>query len=303
MQCEDAYQVYPIESSYTAIQVKSKLTKKELISAFDNIASFKKLRKVGVRHARNERGFGIIFAYDSDLAWMELVERIKELGLSAPRSVLPNMVVVLNKGYFIFREGNVGRLDNAEIEAIQDLQIMGHPDRQNLCLYGMYQALMTLLEKSEAPSVPLGSYFSLPFTSGRFSYQFAFGFVSELGSCAKHGDYLRKIGEDALKKVFDFCQTAQPIEYLEALSEAFGNSSLSSPGQHSQLVWIYNPERRALSDILLSTNGSLGFDQIRSAGIDILIPHYYSEKEDIISGCRACSTPTGKQKPRKTASS
>src|SRR5258708_29064083 len=131
MQREDAYQVYPIESSYAAIQVKSKLTKKELGNAFDNIASFKKLKRVGAQHTWNERGFGIIFAYDSDMEWMDLIEVIKDLASSSSRSVLPNMVVVLNKGYFTFREDNATKLRNVEIETIQDLQIMGNPDRQN----------------------------------------------------------------------------------------------------------------------------------------------------------------------------
>jgi len=289
MQREDAYQVYPIESSYAAIQVKSKLTKNELSKAFDNIASFKKLKKVGIRHARSERGFGIIFAYDSDLEWMELVDAIKGLALSSARSVLPNMVVVLNKGYFLFREGNVGVLRNAEIEAIQDLQIMGNPDRQNLCLYRVYHALTTLLEEGEAPSVPIASYFSLPLTSGQYSYEFAYGLVSELGTCDLHGDYLRKIGEDALKKVFEFCRTAQPIGYLEALSEASGPNSLLSAGQRSRLVWIYNPEQLALSDILLTPIGSIAFDEIRCADIYILLPFYYSQKEGIVSRCEACA--------------
>ena len=289
MEREDAYQVYPIESSYAAIQVKSKLTKKELSEAFDNIASFKNLKKVGTRHACGERGFGIIFAYDSDLDWMELVDTIKGLASSRPRTVLPNMVVVLNKGYFVFGEGNAGKLRNSEIEAIHDLQIMGNPDRQNRCLYGLYQALMMLLEEGEAPSVPIGSYFSLPLTSGQYSYQFALGFVSELGSCGNHGDYLRKIDKDALKKVLDFCQTTQPVGYWEALSQAYAQNSLLSPGQRSRLVWIYNPEQLELSNILVNPNGSIAFDEILCADVDILIPLYYSEKEGIISGCKACA--------------
>jgi uncharacterized protein DUF6602 len=185
MEREDAYQVYPIESSYAAIQVKSKLTEEELSKAFDNIASFKKLKKIGTRHAHSERGFGIIFAYDSDLTWMELVDAIKGLASSRPRAVLPNMIVILNKGYFIFREGNSGKLRNPEIEQIKDLQIMGNPDRHSLCLYGVYQGLMMLLEEGEAPSVPIWAYFNLPLTSGQYSYQFAFGFASELGSCGE----------------------------------------------------------------------------------------------------------------------
>jgi hypothetical protein len=44
---EEEYQVYPAESAFGAIEVKSKLTKAELTKAFENIASYKQLRKVG----------------------------------------------------------------------------------------------------------------------------------------------------------------------------------------------------------------------------------------------------------------
>jgi hypothetical protein len=87
MQREDAYQVYPAESAYGAIQIKSKLTKQELAKDFENIASFKRLHKVGDQHPRNDRGFGIIFAYDSDLEWMQLVDTLKDLASKSPRSV------------------------------------------------------------------------------------------------------------------------------------------------------------------------------------------------------------------------
>jgi hypothetical protein len=289
MQREDAYQVYPIESSYAAIQVKSKLTKDGLAKAFDNIASFKQLKKVGTRHTANERGFGIIFAYDSDLEWMDLVTAIKELGASSTRSTLPNMIVILNKGHFFFRDGKAAKFRNAEIEAIQDLQIMGHPDRQNHSLFSTYMVLMTLLQESEAPTVPLRNYFSLPLTSGEYSYEFALGFVSELGTCRDHGDYLRKIGQHSLTKVLQFSQTMQPVPYWETLWKASGQNHPVSASQQSLPVRIYNPDQVPLSDILFAPNGSIAFDHIRSGDLDILIPFYYSERDGIVAGCQACA--------------
>jgi hypothetical protein len=132
---------------------KSKLTKAELSKAFENIASYKKLRKVNTRHARSERGFGIIFAYDSDLEWTQLVDGIESLAPQYSREVLPNLIVVLKKGYFLFGDTSSRKLGNAEIESIQDLLLFGNPDRQGNCLYSFYTALMTLLRDGEAPPV------------------------------------------------------------------------------------------------------------------------------------------------------
>ncbi|WAH61835.1 hypothetical protein LZ023_34720 (plasmid) [Pseudomonas silvicola] len=47
MQRQDIYEVLPVEYCYGAIQVKSKLTTKELENAFKNIASFKRLKRRG----------------------------------------------------------------------------------------------------------------------------------------------------------------------------------------------------------------------------------------------------------------
>jgi len=289
MQREDAYQVYAAESAYGAIQVKSKLTQKEIKKAFENIASYKKLRKVGIQHSRSERGFGIIFAYDTDLEWMQLVDAVKTAASEVSRSVLPNLVVVLNKGYFLFGEGGVQKLRNVEIETIHDLQVFGNPDRQGRCLYDVYSIMMRLLQDSEAPAVPLDRYFHLPLTAGKHSYEFAWGFFAELGSCEEHGDYLRQISEEALDKVLAFCRTVQPVEYLEALSQAYGNSWIAQPSQRSKLVWIYNPDGLALSDILVTPGGTLAFDEIFAFDVPILIPHFYSVRDGIVARCKSCS--------------
>ena len=303
MQREDAYQVYPVESAYGAIQVKSKLTRQELSKAFGNIASFKRLRKADTRHSRNERGFGIIFAYDSDLEWMQLVDAVKGLASESPRSVLPNLVVVLNQGYFLFGEESASKLQNVEIEAIQDLKVFGSPDRQGRCLYDVYLALMTLLRGGEAPVVPIERYFNLPLTTGKYSYELAYGFVSELGSCKDHGDYLRKIREEAFEKVLTFCRTEQPIEYLEALSQAYGERWIAQPGRSSRLVWIYNPARLALSEVLVTPEGFIAFDEVVTSDIHILIPVCYSVKEAIVTGCKACAKLTRSSEPAEQTKS
>jgi hypothetical protein len=118
--------------------------------------------------------------------------------------------------------------------------------------------------------------------------EFACGFVSELGTCPEHGNFLRKIGEEALEKVLMFCRAEQPVEYLSALSQAAGDSWNGPSGERSRLVWIYNPGQLQLSELLFSPQGFIAFDEIVISDTHILIPIYYSVKEGIVSGCRAC---------------
>jgi hypothetical protein len=286
MKREEEYLVYPAESAYGAIQVKSRLTKPELAKAFENIASYKRLRKVGTLRPKNQRGFGIIFAYDTDMELPKLRDEIKRLAALRSKELLPNLIVVLGKMLYYFTDGNVGKLQNADIEAIQDLAVAGNPDGQH-SLYGFYSTLMELLRSGEASPVPIGEYYKLPSTAGKYSYDFVYGMVAEMGNCPTHGSFLRKLNEEGLEKVLRYCRSAKPMMYSEALAEAYGPAWAGTPEMLTRLLWVYNPEQRPLPEILV-IDISLAFDEIIVEGTPILIPYYYSIKEGIISGCGSC---------------
>ena len=289
MKREEEYLVYPAESAYGAIQVKSRLTKLELAKAFENIASYKTLRKVGTLRPTSERGFGIIFAYDTDMELPKLRDEIKSLAVSQPKEILPNLIVVLGKVLYYFTDGNVGKLLNADIETIHDLGVAGNPDGQH-SLYGFYSTLMELLGSGEASPVPIAQYYKLPSTAGKYSYDFMYGMVAEMGNCPTHGSFLRKLNEEGLEKVLGYCRSVKPMMYSEALAEAYGPAWAGTPDMWTRLVWVYNPEQRPLSEILVF-DISLAFDEIIVEETSILIPYYYSIKEGIISGCGSCPAP------------
>ena len=84
----------------------------------------------------------------------KLRDEIKRLAALQPKELLPNLIVVLGKMLYYFTDGNVGKLQNADIEAIQDLAVAGNPDGQH-SLYGFYSTLMELLRNGEASPVPI----------------------------------------------------------------------------------------------------------------------------------------------------
>jgi hypothetical protein len=293
MQRQDVYEVYPVETCYGAIQVKSKLTKHELQNAFANVSSFKKLSKVGVTKPSSDHGFAVIFAYDTDLEWTEVVDEIKKLSSSVQRQELPNAVVILSKGLFLYGDGTAGKFLNQEIETLAELKVHGFPDRMNQCLYSLYSILLTLLRSSEVCPVPSDMYFRLPQTSGDLSYEFALGFLFDTGYCAKHGDYQRRISQKSLEKLMSYCSTHPPEKYTEAVHSAYG---ISGPGGRffgmPEYVWVYNPEGCNLCEILVTELKSFSCDHIRCEGRDILVPHYYSAREGIVEGCPKCKSPS-----------
>ena len=299
MKRENVYEVLPVESIYGVIQVKSRLNKGEIKDGLDNIASFKRLDRVQhqssfrINSGLQERGFGLLFAYDSDLEWTELIEEIEAWAKANPARLWCNGIFILNKGSFTYGEGNSGKIKNSELEAIRKLQMFGFPDRQNLCLYQFQHTLISLLRGTSIQPPNYEDYFRLPFTANEFSYQFTFGSFAELAKCEKHGDFQRKIGADQLAKLINWCKTAQPMNWIKATDIAYGRPSdreeayARQPGD----VRIYNPEALPLSEILVDSHSqALAYDSIECAGMAIFVPYYYSAKEGIIGGCPKCKS-------------
>lgn len=309
MQRQNVYEVLPVEYCYGAIQVKSRLTKKELKNGFDNISSFKKLRKLsGDRHyhfSQHEKiqsdGFGIIFSYDTDMDWADIVAELQSHARTYDRAVLPNAVFILTKGFFLFGNKKFASAYNSDIKNLDDIIISGSPDREGLCLYQLYDIVFNLLSKTQTQEVLPHQYFRLPLTAGDYSYEYVFGKLAEFGSCEIHGDYARIFTPEKLEKVIIWCQAAEPINWIKAIDIAYGNPGDNIEAYERQPgdVRIYNPENLPLSDILVAdrevlVDGEtvftkvLSFDSIVSCGLNISIPYYYQVTEDLVQRCSKC---------------
>jgi len=306
MSRESVYEVFPIESAYGVIQVKSQLNRREIKDGLENLASFKALDRQPNQRARlvirngrsSERGFGILFAFDSDLKWLDILREIEAFANKQPKRFWCNGVFILSKGMFLHGDAHGGKFFNNDIENIQDLQMFGFPDRESQCLYQLYTILMSLLRSTSVEPTPVNSYFRLPLIADAHSYDFCLGPFAELASCEKHGDYQRKITPDQLAKLIEWCRNTKSINWIKATDIAYGRPDnpeayARQPGE----VRIYNPENLPLSDILLmdtflgdKTVKGLAFDAIRCADMIMYVPYYYSEKERIISNCPKCDT-------------
>ncbi|MCY1264129.1 hypothetical protein D9M68_283470 [compost metagenome] len=307
MHRNDAYDVFPIESSLGGIQVKSRLNKAELKDAFINIASLRRLRKLG----RDHRAFGIIFAFDTDLEWKDLIAEVKKNSENLDNQEIPNAIFILTKGHFIFGSEKFGSIHSAHVPAASESRVVyGTPNQQNQVLYTLYSIALALLREAPILQVPIDKYFSLPPTVGDISYQFCLGHFAELGNCTEHGPYARRIAEKPLRKVLAFCRASKPVSYAHAISEAFQRieSTANFWGMPSE-VFIYNPDGLPNKDILsidrefldgdkTVTAPAIAFDFISCEGMIILIPYYYSLKEKIIDDCLSCIK---KEKRRQAA--
>jgi hypothetical protein len=80
-------------------RLNQNLRRRSSAKAFANIASYKRLKKTGVSRSRHERGFGIVFAYDSDVEWLELARESRSLATATRLSLARNLIVVLTRGF------------------------------------------------------------------------------------------------------------------------------------------------------------------------------------------------------------
>ncbi len=284
---ENAFEAYPIECTHGTIQVKSLLTKSEIVKGLENIASYKSLyadRRTGYRS-----GFGILFAYDSDMEWPDIVNEIGAFAKDHEKHLWCNVVVVLNRGLIFHGDDRHGAYRFDDMMSLGDLQMHGQPDQYGTCLFTLYTILMELCSLSGAGSAPINSYYRLPLISGPYSYEYVTGPLHEMAVCPLHGKYLKKISEDTLKRIVETVEQSIILESWDVFDMARG----VIPPQRTFIkdpVRVYNPETLDFPTIFQAgaLNG-IQMEMVRIAETTVYLPKYYVDKELIIEPCLECS--------------
>ena len=308
MRRQNAFDVLPVESTYGTIQVKSNATRKDIRDGLSNIASYKKLRRdvpvgwhISSGRPKNSQGFGILFAFDTKLDWVDLIAEIESFAYENPKHVWCNAIFVLSKGFVLHGTAHRATYCNDEISSITELQMHGRPDRDELCFYNLYRILLDLLENTLIQPTPIDKYFRLPFVAGEHSYQYVFGQFFEYGECKEHGDFARRLTEEKLVEVIEWCKSAEPMNPIRAHDIAYGKQGDDTEAYERQPgnVRIYNPDSLPLPDILLRDTPflrdgkqiivkSIAYDAIEASGMYIWISYYYEIQRGLINLCPKC---------------
>lgn len=93
----DLASVIPIESVYAIIEVKSNLTKNELIKCIENIWSVRSLKKNTIT-GQTSPTLGFVFAYDSDSSLETVYKNFLELSKEVSPEQQITCICILNKG-------------------------------------------------------------------------------------------------------------------------------------------------------------------------------------------------------------
>ena len=244
-------QIYPIDSVYGIIEVKSSLTKAELLDSLEKIKVFKEMAVDGtvVESVGNgftvasprSRPFGVVFAYAlSGNSIDSLRENLRDWESSHSPEVWPNYICILNEGCIYHQHLLEGCLDSNTIKkechavAIQF---------KNDSLFNFYCAVHDMCSRIKLGPVLLERYFSPGIKIGRFS---VFGRIVEAKAVRDGGAEVSvRLKESTLEKIVSWCTKDGKISYSAFLKKQLGVLPMgvteSSPGMNMQL-YLYNPD-------------------------------------------------------------
>lgn len=224
---DDNIQIYPIESVFGVIEVKSKLSKVELIKSLENIKSVKSLcPHESVTKTTNSvmsmtyprpKPFGVVFAYSLSSNSLEsLLDNLREWEKENSKEFWPNLVVILGEGIlYHYGDGmkNSSLFSNNEIaKAFGSSYLEYRKDT----LFHFYSILIDLCSGTSLGPVNLKRYFDPAEQIGKY--------------VVKNHDRIMRQGEDSLyrfsldfiDKVVQFCKTHGKIKHRELFIRQMG---------------------------------------------------------------------------------
>jgi len=224
---DDNIQIYPIESVFGVIEVKSKLSKTELINSLENIKSVKCLcPRESVTKATNSlmrmtyprpKPFGIVFAYSlSGNSLESLLDNLREWEKENSKEFWPNLVVVLGEG-ILHHYGN--GMKNSSIFSNSEIAKAVGPSYDAYrkdTLFHFYSTLIDLCSETYLGPVNLNRYFDPAEQIGKY--------------VVKNHDRITRQGEDSLyrfslgfiDKIVQYCKIQGKIKHRELFIKQMG---------------------------------------------------------------------------------
>ena len=296
---EGTLEYYPVESILGTIQVKSRLTGKELVSGLKNIRDFKSIRPT--RRLRRQMGaltmesglrrrFGILFAYELGMSWDKAVKHLRDHVATCPNHLWPNMVVVLDAGCFVVGDENHATWDQRKLEDVVNPRVHGRPDLSGHCLQDFYSVLLNLLRHTDTGLPNIEDYFRMPIPVGEHSVEFALGAFAELAMCPDHGTYLKKLTNEKIDQIRRATHDSKPINSIKAIDLARGKPGTDTERYEKQPgdTIIYDPDSIGFNDLLMGDKGNLTLESIRIDDQQYWLPWHYVEAHKLIEPCPKC---------------
>lgn len=219
-------QIFPFEAIFGIIDVKSSLSKTELIKSLENIKSVKALvpneayliEENGFISKHNrQKPFGIVFVYElSDNSLESLRQNITEWEKENNYGYWPNLIVILNHG-IIYHHGGTIRSDtllsNEEIKQAKGLIYLQY---EKDTLFHFFTMLLQLCSSTKLGPLTLNRYFDPGEIIGSHSVKHHNRFVNIINKT------ISRLNISFIEKVVNYCKSVGPITQREMLMSELG---------------------------------------------------------------------------------
>lgn len=244
----ESVQVYPIESVFGIVEVKSSLSKEELLKGLENIKSVKALTPkenivqrgpvMTMSYAR-PAPFGIIFAYRlANNSLDSLASNLREWETNNPPEFWPNLVVVLGEGVLHHHaDGLQTFVANKDITAACRPSPMWYRDDT---LFQFYISLLDLCAQTHLGAPELRRYYDPAEQLGQYLVR-NHDRVQKLGPSA--GNSVYRLNLAFVDRVVKWCKAHGKISQRDVCLRQFGSLPLGMDEEwQAYEVYLYDPE-------------------------------------------------------------
>lgn len=249
---EDGHALFPIETVYGVIQVKSSLSSPELKSAYENIKSLKDIIPKQSFTVSNGMGMqstmqfphlvGVIVAFEATRGLETIAEQCMILDEELQNiSLRPDFVVAIDNGIVGPSEclrGDFNRMNSH----LDDDSLYKVRNTKRHTLLRFYMQLLDELNKIILPPLDLEKYLKMPEVLDKFRVTGHDRFLFEpvKGNAAKHK--IRKINKLGVEKIVAHCRKQGPKLQSEILKEWLGSLPMGTSEDDWEFeVYEFNP--------------------------------------------------------------
>jgi hypothetical protein len=245
----DNVQVYPVDCVYGIIEVKSALSKAELLDALEKIRVLKEMAPRGLAQAtgpgfisayHRPQPFGMVFAYGLAANSLDsLLENLKEWEAQNPPTVWPNYICVLETGVIEHTARVFERcIGSDQITAISWPHSTPYGEDS---LFQFYMALHDVCARMHLGIVELRHYYDPPLRIGRFVVT-GRGMEGTSARPESAGQRMQ-LREATIERIVNWCASRGKMPYAEVIKLRLGQipTGMEDMPLMKGNVYFYNP--------------------------------------------------------------
>jgi hypothetical protein len=247
----DEHSVYPCESVYGTIEVKSDLTSDQLRDGFEKVASVKKMisgsfQFIGAGGAlavgfRRPMPFGGIFAFTSTRSLEAVWKQAKELDREFGPRLAPDAIIVLDRGVVSRGSPVRGNFNSLSDESFAEDLTLASAGKHSLL--GFYLQMVRELNTLELEPLDLERYLRMPIVIGPYRV-WGGGPYLRAQADGSGTPVATRLAPKAIEKILGATRDQPTIRYEDAFAAFLGKPVKFMGAPQSTLdqpVRVYNP--------------------------------------------------------------